>query len=51
VSVRRGVLVLRVAIAAIASSPASVLGTAPARAAGGCAGHLLERVGGGTLTE
>jgi hypothetical protein len=39
------------AVAAIASLPAGALGAARARAAGGCAGHLLERVSGGTLTE
>jgi hypothetical protein len=51
VSARNGVLALLVATAAVASSPASAVGAAHAHAAGGCAGHLLERVSGGTLTE
>lgn len=45
-SVRDRVLALLVAIAALASLPASAAG-----AARGCAGHLLEQVSGGTLTE
>jgi hypothetical protein len=51
VSARNGVPALLVTIAALASLPASALGRAHARAASTCAGHLLERVSGGTLTE
>ena len=49
VSARNGIPALLVAIAALESVPASAVGAA--QATGGCAGHLLEQVSGGTLTE
>jgi hypothetical protein len=49
---RDGVLALLVAVAALGSAPAGAASTTHARATGGgCAGHLLERVSGGMLTE
>ncbi len=49
-STRAHILALLAVLAALACVPVSAV-AAHARAAGGCAGHLLEQVSGGTLTE
>ena len=51
VSARIGALALSAVIAALAALPVGAADAANARAASGCAGHLLERVTGGMLTE